>query len=159
MKKLMMLLIGLLFCYAGSAQTLTINTPGANWTLLAPSTLLTAAGTNYTHVETTALNHTLMKVNATLVWSVSVQQSSTSNWDTGLKLFIRRSGDGTGGALLTGNTNYIQLTSTAQPLVGGLLGLGFSRDDIPIQYKIEGISVLLPVKTYSTTILFTVSGL
>lgn len=146
---------------AALAQTLTINngTAGANWTLSAPSSAITAAGKNYEHVETTIASHTLLKVNAALVWSVTIQQSGTSNWDPALKIFVRRSGDGTGGAILTGNTNYIQLSTSAQSLVGGLLGLGFSREDIPIQYKIEGLSVLLPVKTYTTTLLFTVSGL
>lgn len=160
MKNLQMLFLAVLVSPVAFTQTIAINgTSGANWTLSAPSTILTAAGKNYEHVETTAVNHTLLKVNAALVWSVSVQQSGTANWDTGLKISVRRTGEGTGGAILTGNTNYLQLTTTAQALVGGILGLGFSRDDIPIQYKIEGLSVLLPVKTYTTTILFTVSGL
>jgi len=160
MKNLKMLFLTFLACPV-FAQTLTINngSAGANWTLSAPSSTITAAGKNYEHIETTGLAHTLLKVNAALIWSVSIQQSGTSNWDPALKIYVRRTGEGTGGAILTGNTNYLQLTTTAQALVGGLLGLGFSRDDIPIQYKIEGLSVLLPVKTYTTTILFTVSGL
>ncbi len=66
--------------YPLSAQTLTINngSAGANWTLSAPSSTITAAGKNYEHIETTGLAHTLLKVNAALVWSVSIQQSGTA---------------------------------------------------------------------------------
>lgn len=143
------------------AQSISISNGanGSNWNIPALSTTIIKAGKNYEHVETSAASHTLLKVNALLTWSISVQQSVSSNWDPALKISVRRTGDGTGGAIISGGSNYIQLTSSSQVFFSGLLGLGFSRDNIPVQYKIEGMSVLLPVKTYSTTIQYTVSGL
>ena len=160
MKKYILFLVVILMNSFAYAQiTITNGAAGATWTVPTLSSTITHAGKNYEHVESSGASHTLLKVNAVLVWAVSVSQTNTSNWDAGLKLYVRRTGDGTGGAILLGGTTYIQLTAANQGFFSGLLGLGFSRDNVPVQYKIEGLSVLLPVKTYTTTILYTISGL
>lgn len=143
------------------AQSITITNgaSGSTWSIPTLSSVITKAGKNYEHIETSGVSQTLLKVNSALLWGVSIQQSGTSNWDTSLKIFVKRTGDGTGGAIISGGATYMQLTSSNQSFFSGLLGLGFSRDNIPIQYKIEGLSVLLPAKTYTTTILYTVTGL
>ncbi|QRQ99867.1 hypothetical protein [Dyadobacter sandarakinus] len=150
----------LLLSGAACSQSVTIsNSSGSTWSVATLSSTITSAGKNYEHVETSAASHSLFKVNALLGWTISVQQTATATWDPSLKLFVRRTGDGTGGAIINGGTTYIQVSSTTQSFFGGLLGLSFARDNVPVQYKIEGLSVTLPVKTYSTTILYTVSGL
>ncbi|KAA0992840.1 hypothetical protein [Dyadobacter aurulentus] len=139
-------------------QSISINS-GNTWTLPSPSVLVTTAGKNYEHIETSPTSQTLIRVTSLLLWSVSVQMTNTSNWDPSLKLFVRRTGDGTGSAILGGSNNYIQLTTANQAFFWGLLSLGFNRDNVPVQYKIEGLSVTLPVKTYTTTIQYTITGL
>lgn len=143
------------------AQNISISNgaTGSSWSIPALSSPITKAGKNYEHIETSPASLTLLKVNSLLGWTVSAHISVSSNWDPALKVFVRRTGDGTGGAIISGGTSYIQLTSSSQQFFSGLLGLGVSRDNIPIQYKIEGLTVLLPVKTYSATIQYTISGL
>jgi len=144
--------------FACRAQTIVINS-GNTWSIPSLSATITKAGKNYEHIETSGASHTLLKVNAIVGWSISAHLSTTSNWDSSLKLYVQRTGNGTGIAILSGGTTYIQLTSTPQVFFTGLLNLTASRDNIPIQYKIEGLSVTLPVKTYTTTVTYTVSGL
>jgi len=150
--------IAVLGTFAASAQTISINS-GTTWSIPSLSSTITKAGKNYEHIETSSASQTLLKVNAVLAWSISAHLSTTSNWDSSLKLSVQRTGNGTGIAILTGGTTYIQLTSHPQTFFNGLLNLTASRDNIPIQYKIEGLSVTLPVKTYTTTVTYTVSGL
>jgi len=142
-----------------ASVTITNGSQGANWNIPTLSSSITKAGKNYEHIETSALNHTVLKVNSLVFWNVSVQQTVSSNWDPLLKLYVRRSGDGTGLVTISGGSAFQQVTGASSLFFSGLLGLGFGRDNIPIQYKIEGLSVLLPAKTYTTTILFTISGL
>ncbi|WP_221392215.1 hypothetical protein [Dyadobacter sp. NIV53] len=161
MKKYIPFFLLALISFVTSAQSITVTNGagGSTWSVPALSSVITKGGKNYEHIETSAASHTLLKVNSLLVWGVSVQQSGISNWDPALKISVRRTGDGTGGAIIGGGAAYIQLTTSSQAFFSGLLGLGFSRDNVPIQYKIEGLSVLLPVKTYTTTIIYTISGL
>lgn len=150
--------IACLSTFAVSAQTITINS-GTTWSIPSLSSTITKAGKNYEHIETSSASQTLFKVNALLAWSITAHLSTTSNWDSSLKLYVQRTGNGTGIAILSGGTTYIQLTSTPQLFFSGLLNLFAHRDNIPVQYKIEGLSVMLPVKTYTTTVTYTISGL
>lgn len=150
--------IACLSTFACCAQTISINS-GTTWSIPSPSPTITKAGKNYEHIETSIASQTMLKVNALLGWTVRAHLSTTSNWDPSLKLYVQRTGNGTGIAILSGGTTYIQLTSTPQTFFNGLLNILAHRDNIPIQYKIEGLSVMLPVKTYTTTVTYTISGL
>lgn len=158
MKRYILFCIVFLMSSVAFAQTISI-TSGATWSIPTLTSTITSAGKNYEHIETSGPSQTLIKVNSALVWSVSVQQITGSSWHSNLVVSVRRTGDGTGGAIMLGTSNYLILTATNQAFFSGLLGLGFSRDNVPIQYKIEGLSVTLPVKTYTTTIQYTVTGL
>ncbi|SEJ05412.1 hypothetical protein SAMN05216327_105498 [Dyadobacter sp. SG02] len=144
--------------FAACAQTVTINS-GTTWSIPSLSSTITKAGKNYEHIETSSASQTLLKVNALIGWTLTAHLSTTSNWDSSLKLYVQRTGNGTGIAILSGGTTYMQLTTTPQVFFTGLLNLLAHRDNIPIQYKIEGLSVMLPVKTYTATITYTISGL
>lgn len=158
MRHIITFCIACLSALAVSAQTLSINS-GSTWSVSTLSSTISKAGKNYEHIETSSTSQTLFKVNALLAWSISAHLSSTSNWDSSLKLYVQRTGNGTGIAIVTGGTTYMQLTSTPQLFFSGLLNVLAHRDNIPVQYKIEGLSVMLPVKTYTTTITYTISGL
>jgi hypothetical protein len=159
MKKSICFCVACLLAATAFGQSISINS-GSAWSISPLSSTISKAGKNYEHVETSIASHTLLKVNAVVVWTVHVHQSVTSNWDSSLKLSVQRTGTGTGLAILSGGTSYIQLSSTSQPFFSGLLTLfSGNRDNIPIQYKIEGLSVMLPVKTYTTTVMYTIKGL
>ncbi len=54
---------------------------------------------------------------------------------------------------------YLPVTSVSQDFFGiiKIVNLG-AVNNIPIQYKLDGLSVLVPVDTYSTTVTYTVSN-
>nr|WP_295922676.1 hypothetical protein [uncultured Dyadobacter sp.] len=158
MKKIVLFYITCLFVTGASAQSVTVINGTNVWSIPTLSSTITKAGKNYEHIETSSASQTLIRVTSLLIWTVSAHMS-TSNWDSSLKLSVQRTGNGTGLAILSGGTTYMQLTSSPQQFFSGALNLGGNRDNIPIQYKIEGLSVTLPVKTYTTTITYTISGI
>jgi hypothetical protein len=161
MKRYTLLILILSLSAPGFCQSISIsNSPaGGTWSVSSLSSNVTSAGTNYTHTEESGASHTLLKVTALLLYSVSVHQSVASNWDSELLLSVKRTGNGTGSGTIANGTTYIQLTTSPQTFFTGSLGLGLSRDNIPVQYKIAGLSVMLPVKTYTTTVQYTITGL
>lgn len=144
------------------AQGVSINS-GSTWTVssLSSGNVVVKAGKDYetTATETSLANQTLLKLTGTILVSVNVQQNVGANWDSRLKLFVRRTGAGTGLAVILGGSSYQQVTTASAGLFTVALGALVGKDDVPIQYQITGLSVLLPAKAYSTTILYTVTGL
>ena len=149
----------LLSCAAKAQLTASMSITGTTWSVNPLSSTITNAGRNYTHSESSGTGQTLISANALVGWQVSVQLSVTSGWDPSLKLYVKRTGNGNGGAVITDGTTDILLTNVPQKFFSGLLGIGFARTNVPVQYRIDGLSVLLPVKTYTATVLYTISGL
>jgi hypothetical protein len=88
-------------------------------------------------------------------WHVDVRKVDTL-WNTNLNLYVKRTGNGTGSGSISGGTSYILLTSTDQAFFSGYR----NRTSIPLQLKIDGVSVQIPPNTYITTIYYTaVDGL
>ncbi|PCI04932.1 MAG: hypothetical protein COB81_02300 [Flavobacteriaceae bacterium] len=78
------------------------------------------------------------------------------NWHDSLELSIRRTSNGKGkSGVIYGGRNW-QLIHRFSSDLFGTVG---ARKGIAVQYRIKGLSVLLPVDTYSTEIVFTVLNL
>ena len=143
-------------------QIQSINVSG-NWSAAVPTNTITEAGLNYTSNITSATNQTLISIVATSnrdPYTVSIRKQDTS-WNANLTLWARRTGTGSGNNILTnGGLNYQQLSGSAQYFFDGIVSTGNPRSvvDIPIQYEIRGLSVLIPVSSYSTTIIYTVTS-
>lgn len=139
------------------AQSITAS-PG--WNLSVASGTITEAGNNYSGSFSSATNQTLVSCTTGFFanYTVSVHKIDT-DWNTSLSLWVQRTGTGTGGFLssISGGTSYIQLTNSPQVLYTGNMFFGTSRNNVPIQYQIQGLSVLLPVKTYTTTVIYTIT--
>ncbi|MFN3489779.1 MAG: hypothetical protein ACK4YV_11620 [Emticicia sp.] len=91
-------------------------------------------------------------------WQLSVT-SSPSVWNPNLKLWVNKINDGSAsvsGASISpiGITAYQELTAIPQNFFSGVK----DRLSVQISYKISGISVLIPVQTYSTTVNYTISA-
>lgn len=88
-------------------------------------------------------------------WSVSVNKSDI-NWNPTLGIQVRRSGDGTEGSnsnnSITGGTNFQSVSDIPSTFFEGTA----ARDNVPIEYQISNISVLIPADNYETTVYFTV---
>ena len=128
------------------------------------TTSITEAGLNYpTGDIASAVNQSLINVNPdkNSIAFVSIQKSDTS-WDAGLIILALRTGAGTG----TGNNNFsttggitpLAITNVPQRFFEVGSSSGTKVSNIPIQYLIRGFTVLMPVRTYTTTIIYTVSN-
>ena len=154
-------LIYMLFIVAGletSAQTVSIT--GTTWTVASPTAPVTLSGKNYETNETSVANQTLISMTGLVLTGISVRQIVGANWDSGLEIWVKRTGNGVGLTIPLGGDNFQKVTTTNTAFFSVLLTvLSASKSGIPVQYEIRGLSVLLPVKTYTTTIQYTVSGL
>ena len=141
------------------AQIRSVRANNGNWNA-ALNTTITEGGLNYASNVTSATNQTLFDIDAQRSdpYTVTIQKQDT-DWNSNLTLWARRTGPGSGG-LIVGGLNYVQLTANSQYFFNGAVtqGGGSRTNGIPIQYEIRGISVLIPVKAYSTTIIYTVTS-
>jgi hypothetical protein len=159
MKKMMFIFILLMVKLALFGQSLSIN---QGWSVTIPSSIVTEAGRNYTTTNVlSSTTQSLMDVfsSANSVATISVQKSDIS-WTTSLSLYLKRTGSGSGSTnfSVTNGTTSLLITNTPQYFFEVRPGSGTQVLDIPIQYEIRGLSVLIPVKTYNTTLLFTISN-
>ncbi|WP_428653380.1 hypothetical protein [Runella sp.] len=150
----------LIFFITRSAFGQTISATGTTWN--ASVTTITEAGSNYSSNITSAANQTTLTISVGLAlltnWKVFVKKQDAT-WNSNLTVWVRKTGDGTG--ILTpvlgtispnGATSFIQLTATNQEIFTGFS----NRFNVPIQYEIRGLSVLIPASSYSTSVIFTV---
>ena len=146
---------------------ININANG-NWIYPVSPLEITEAGTDFSGTFTSSANQVLVDITqnnfwANLLlnysWRVDIRKSDV-DWNPSLSLFAQRTGNGTPfwnflPGTINGGTTYQQLTNINQTFFNGTR----TRLDIPIQYQITGVSVLLPAKTYTSTVIYTVTEL
>ncbi len=91
-------------------------------------------------------------------WQLSVSNTPIT-WNSNLRLWVNKTDDGStsaSGASIypSGTTAYQEVTSIPQTFFSGVK----DRLSVQISYKVSGMSVLLPVQTYSTTVYYTISA-
>lgn len=161
----LVLFICLFYTFSSYGQKIIVN--GSNWIVTAPT--LSEAGSNYSSSFIESIpNQTSIDATA---WSflgllpsfkVFVHKVVTGTaWPAELLLSVRRTSGGNTLALLaalSGGVNYQVISNTSNSFFqyGGLLNLT-NINNISIQYKIEGISVLTPISTYSATVYYTIT--
>lgn len=125
----------------------------------------TEAGNNYSSTPIVSNpNQTTISISSFLLlssYTVTVHKSDGGNWHNDLVLEVQRTGNGTwlNIGTLSGPLNVYQLVkNTPDPFFyyASLLNLT-SINNIPVQYRLSGLSVLLPAKNYSTTVIYTIS--
>lgn len=144
-----------------SAGAQTISGSGG-WTVTVSSAnLQSGAGSNLTPTLSSPSNATLLTVNPTFfsAWHVTVSANQglfqIPAWPSALHLQARRTGSGsTLGSPPTGGTSYLTLTGTAQTFFSGSAISAYNN--IPIQYRLTGLSLQIPVGNYSITVTYTV---
>lgn len=140
-----------------------INVAG-NWDFTIPSTDISEAGADFSGTYTSATNQITIDINnsnnGNVRWEVYIEKQDI-DWHPDLDPYVRRTGNGTGNGNGNGNgfvqlgTNFQLITSTSQFFFKGRK----KRQNIPIQYEIRNVSVLIPAKSYETTIIYTVTEL
>jgi len=141
----------LLFLISSSAASIEITSTG-NWSVtIDSSNLINGAGSDLNSTyESTTYQVSLTISSTSGSWRVDVRKANT-NWHTDLHLWVRRTGDGSGGSVSNG-TVYQELTGTDQPFFTG----SDNVSGITLQLKLSGMSVQVPPDTYTATIYYTV---
>ena len=104
-----------------------------------------------------AIEHTFGNEIRGYNWDITVSKQDI-NWDQRLKIFARRTNEGTPvnyyTSYMVGGETYMQIEDFEKIFFSGFRG----HTNIKIQYKIEGVSVLIPVDVYRTNIVYTVTS-
>lgn len=85
---------------------------------------------------------------------------SDIDWNASLVLSIQRTSNGSGGGggnSISGGTTSFALTGSPQVYFSGNPGNG-TRTGINNQYRITGQTVLIPAKTYTANVVYTISA-
>lgn len=84
-------------------------------------------------------------------WEVNISREDIS-WPNQFALYVRRTGDGRGPGTIQGGLNYLKILEFNQVFFSGSrLRLG-----IPLQFRLEGLSINIPPGNYITNIIYTV---
>lgn len=164
-------LIFILLLFSPECRCQSISATGS-WTPVV--TPITEAGNDYGASPQSAANQTLMSIAMPSLlfgllanhYTVTVRRADSGpNWDTaGLQLQVRRTGDGAGGGSglftvsdISGGMAYQQITTASLYFFEGNNYGPTPRINIPVQYQITGVSVLVPVANYSATVTYTLA--
>ncbi len=131
-------------------------TATGNWSeTIDASDLSAGAGTDLTSTYESAASQTLITISNTGgssdTWRVDVRRADTT-WHGDFTLSVQRTGSGTGGGPISGGTSYQAVGTSDASFFSG----GGDKTDVPVQLKLDGMSVQVPINTYSTTVTFTV---
>lgn len=125
-------------------------------------TIPNEAGTDLESTVETTSNYNLVDVagiSPTTGWKITVSKEDIT-WNALLLPSIQRTGIGSkcgpclGVNLGTSTIGYTQITDAEQDFIFGEGNV----TDIPLQYKIDGISLAVPAAQYQTVIVFTLYG-
>lgn len=151
-----LLMVALVSLMANEVKCQLSITATGSWSKTLTSADVPDAGTDITGTHTSASNQVLIDVEwpqkSNYRYRVTVRKSDVS-WNASLLLYVKRTGNGTGQRTISGGTSYILLSSTNQTFFTG----NRDRFNVPIQFQITGVSVLIPAQTYSTTVIYTVT--
>lgn len=120
-----------------------------------PKGLLASWRTKDTASYRSARDQVLMTVCNTAspqsAWRIDIKRDDL-NWPKGVKLRVRRTGEGMGGGLIAGGRSYREIGPSYRTLCTGT----GDRTNIPLQFELTGVSLEIPVGTHATTITYTV---
>ena len=154
MRNFTILLLILLSAFSVKSQSLHLM---GSWSISVPSSSISEAGNDYNTTLTSSLNQTLLDISVPVTnisWRVDVHKQD-SFWNTSLILWIHKTGDGGGESgssiIPIGSTPYQQVSNLEQLFFAGTK----NHVNIPVQYEIQGLSVLIPSENYNTNVIYT----
>ena len=116
--------------------------------------LQSGPGSDLKQVFTSATNAAYVDVSVfPFMWNWQVMIGmNVINWHPNLQVWARRSGNGTTWfGSISGGTSYQRVNELALTFYTGSL----NRSDVPIQYEIRNVSALIPARSYSVEIVYT----
>jgi len=149
MKKFIVPIILLLVSYL-SAQSIRVT---GEWNYTIPSNDIMEAGEDFSGNYESNLNQVYLDIEYNRSWRVSVDKNNI-DWNNNIRLFTKRTGDGIGSRRVQGGKNYKRIRNQPKYFFRGER----NRFYIPLQYKIERVSVILPANTYVVEIVYTLEA-
>ncbi|WP_312078851.1 hypothetical protein [Chryseobacterium sp.] len=134
-----------------------LTVAGSNWLVQPPT--LGDAGSNYAQVYESASNQIQLIATVGFLFGsarISARYEGNPTWNPALGLGIRRTG---GSSTVQGGTNYMDLTLTDTSFCTIQTFLSLGSYSIPVQARLNGISVTVPAGNYSSRVVFTISAL
>lgn len=149
-------LVLLVACQA-SAQPLRLRlNNNSDWDIALDVTNLTgAAGTDFaTDIESLDGAQQMWLQNTGGNWRVDVSRADTT-WHPSIRVYVRRTSDGTGGTTISGGTAYQEITTVDTSF---FTGTGNPRD-INLQFSTNGAFAGggVPAGSYLTTVTYTIT--
>ena len=84
-------------------------------------------------------------------WRIDIRRDDL-DWPKGVKLRVRRTGDGMGDGLVAGGRGYTPVGASYRTLCTGT----GDRTNIPLQFEFIGVRWGIPVGTHATTVTYTI---
>jgi hypothetical protein len=84
------------------------------------------------------------------IWSVQISKSDI-DWNNQIEIWIKRTGNGTGGGEVYSGTTYQKINNIPMSFINGKKAV----NKIPLQLEIRNLSVTIPARDYSTNIVYT----
>lgn len=146
------LFIFIISCIVQNVFAQSIDATG-EWNYTIPTNDITEAGEDFTGIYESSVNQTYVDIENTNKWDVLVQKIDI-DWDNTFNLFVKRTGNGIGQKNLKGGSNYKEINNKSAKFFSG----DRDRISIPLQYKIEKVSVTIPAHTYIVEIVYTIKA-
>ncbi|WP_341227340.1 hypothetical protein [uncultured Arcticibacterium sp.] len=148
----------LLFSFVSNGQQINVK---SDWSETVSSNEISEAGLDYAGTLTSDAAQSSISFSGGKFlgfYFVSVSKEEI-DWDSRLSVWIRRTGDGNGSpfATISGGTNYMELSDSEQTFYSGWNATGGTRRNVPVQYQMRGVSVVIPAKSYLLNVTYTLS--
>ncbi|MGB8658038.1 MAG: hypothetical protein WCE90_09690 [Candidatus Zixiibacteriota bacterium] len=145
-----------LLLFSTEVEPIDLSATGGWGETIDQSHLISGAGSNLADAYESLTNATTISVSGctgdTDNWRVEVSRIDQGGWYENLTIYVRRTSDGTGSGWVADGLSYIEVNSTGSQFFTG----AGDRTNISIQYRLAGMSVMVPPENYSTTISFAV---
>ena len=151
--QLVFMTIALLFCIVQAAVFAITLTVTGDWSeTINVNDLQGGPGTDLISTYESASDEVVIDIDQTSsTWRVEHKRTD-STWHANFTLSEKRTSDGSGGGSISGGTSYTEITETdAQFFTGSQ-----ARSVVNVQLQLEGVSIQIPLDTYSTTVTYTV---
>ena len=147
------ILFFLLWFICRGIQAISITVTGSWSETIDASDLQAGAGSDLINSYESTPNSALVEIKGAgqKNWRVDIRKMDI-NWHTDFRLYVRRTGDGSGSGSISGGISYQEVTDFDQAFFDGAR----NRSDIPIQLRLTDVSVQIPPNTYSTEVWYTV---
>lgn len=138
----------------GSARAMDLAVSGAYDVSVSAVDLTAGAGSPLPSTVTSATSEVLLDVAATTgaadAWRVDVRRID-GVWDPDIRVWIRRTGEGSGPGTVTDGTAWVEVGPTLVPFFSGTADCGST----PVQIRITGLSLAVPPGALATVLQYT----